>query len=68
MRKKQFFEERESKTIELKSALPKFEALIKTCIAFANGVGGSIVIDVEDTTLKTYPPSFLASVCIEIHT
>ncbi|MGA8165414.1 MAG: ATP-binding protein [Waddliaceae bacterium] len=44
------FNERESKVLELKSSLPKFETLIKTCIAFANGVGGRIVIGVEDAT------------------
>jgi ATP-dependent DNA helicase RecG len=52
MTKKQLFDERESKTLELKSALPKFETLIKTCIAFANGIGGSIVIGVEDNNLE----------------
>ena len=52
MAKKKFFDERESKILELKSALPKFEALIKTCIAFANGVGGRIVIGAEDSTLE----------------
>ena len=52
MVKKQFFEERESKTLELKSTLPKFETLIKTCIAFANGLGGRIVIGVEDANLE----------------
>ena len=52
MTKKQFFDERESKTLELKSTLPKFETLIKTCIAFANGLGGRIVIGVEDANLE----------------
>lgn len=50
MEKKQRFDERESKVLELKSDLPKFEALVKTCIAFANGVGGRIIIGVEDET------------------
>lgn len=30
--------------------LPTFSQLIKTCIAFANGVGGKIIIGVEDKT------------------
>lgn len=46
----EIFEERESKTLEIKSALLKFDTLIKTCIAFANGIGGTIVIGVEDET------------------
>ncbi|MCH9612391.1 MAG: hypothetical protein S4CHLAM102_08810 [Chlamydiia bacterium] len=48
MAAKHFFEERESKNLEFKSTLPKFDTLIKTCIAFANGVGGRIIIGVED--------------------
>lgn len=50
MVKKLFFNERESKVLELKSSLPKFETLIRTCIAFANGVGGRIIIGVDDKT------------------
>jgi len=50
MANKEIFEERESKTLEIKSTLPKFDVLIKTCIAFANGIGGSIIIGVEDQT------------------
>src|ERR1700722_16342143 len=42
--------ERESKTLEFKSRLPDFIKLIKTCIAFANGVGGQILIGIEDKT------------------
>lgn len=41
-------EEQESKHIEFKSIVPKFETLIKTCIAFANAAGGRIFIGVED--------------------
>lgn len=41
-------EEQESKHIEFKSIVPKFDALIKTCIAFANAAGGRIFIGVED--------------------
>ncbi len=44
--------ERESKLIEFKVQLPKFEALIKTCIAFANAAGGRIIIGVDDKTHK----------------
>jgi len=42
--------ERESKTLELKESLPQKNQLIKTCVAFANGAGGEIVIGVEDST------------------
>lgn len=44
------YQERESKTLEFKSRLPHFHSLIKTCVAFANGVGGRIVIGVDDKT------------------
>lgn len=44
------YPERESKTLEFKSKLPTFHNLIKTCVAFANGVGGKIVIGVDDKT------------------
>ncbi len=47
---KPIFPDRESKLIEFKSQLPKFEVLIKTCIAFANAAGGRIVIGVDDKT------------------
>lgn len=43
-----FFPERESKLLEYKSTVPKFEALLKTCIAFANASGGKIIIGVDD--------------------
>ncbi len=46
------FPERESKLIEFKLVVPKFDALIKTCIAFANAAGGKIVIGVDDETHK----------------
>lgn len=42
------YPERESKTLELKLQMPVFHNLVKTCVAFANGVGGKIVIGVED--------------------
>src|SRR3990167_7325728 len=42
------YKERESKLLEFKSSVPKFEALIKTCIAFANAAGGRIIIGVDD--------------------
>lgn len=44
------YPERESKFLEFKSKLPTFLALTKTCIAFANGVGGRIIIGVDDET------------------
>ena len=43
-----FHPERESKNLEFKAILPPFNALIKTCVAFANGFGGQIVIGVDD--------------------
>ena len=46
----QIFQERESKVLELKSTVNKFEGIIKTAVAFANGVGGKIVIGVDDQT------------------
>ena len=42
----------ESKDLELKRDIPDFQKLIKTCVAFANSVGGKIVLGVEDATLK----------------
>jgi ATP-dependent DNA helicase RecG len=42
------YPERESKTLELKLRLPDFRTLAKTCVAFANGAGGEIVIGVKD--------------------
>ncbi|MBS0654434.1 MAG: putative DNA binding domain-containing protein [Verrucomicrobia bacterium] len=47
-----YIDERESKLLEFKEIVPKFSALIKTCVAFANGVGGEIIIGVEDGTGK----------------
>lgn len=46
------YPERESKILELKSTVKKFDNLIKTAVAFANGVGGKIVVGVEDHTRK----------------
>ncbi|WP_194848242.1 RNA-binding domain-containing protein [Candidatus Neptunochlamydia vexilliferae] len=48
MKEKFFYEERESKALEFKSKLPQFMTLIKTCVAFANGSGGKIIIGVEN--------------------
>ncbi len=45
---KYFYPERESKSLEFKSQLPNFHNLVKTCVAFANGMGGKIVIGVDD--------------------
>lgn len=46
------YPQRESKSLELKLIVPTFDKLIKTCIAFANGGGGKIIIGVEDKTRK----------------
>ncbi|MDO8953886.1 MAG: ATP-binding protein [Gammaproteobacteria bacterium] len=44
------YSERESKSLEFKSQIPDFLKLIKTCVAFANGIGGKIIIGVDDKT------------------
>jgi ATP-dependent DNA helicase RecG len=50
MRKKIFLE-KESKCLEFKENVPvKFDALIKTCIAFSNAAGGRIIIGVNDAS------------------
>lgn len=46
------YPDRESRFLEFKSILPHFHHLIKTCVAFANGVGGKIIIGVDDKTRK----------------
>ncbi|MDF1655625.1 MAG: ATP-binding protein [Coxiellaceae bacterium] len=46
------YPERESKTLEFKSKLPSLQTLIKTCVAFANTAGGSIIIGIEDQSRK----------------
>ncbi|HEU5280459.1 MAG TPA: RNA-binding domain-containing protein [Gammaproteobacteria bacterium] len=40
----------ESKVLEFKSKLPHFSSLIKTCVAFANGLGGKIMVGIDDKT------------------
>lgn len=47
-----FYPDRESKSLEFKVQLPSWLALVKTCVAFANGSGGKIIIGVEDETRK----------------
>jgi len=47
---KLYFQERESKVIEFKSTVQRFESIIKTAVAFANGIGGKIIIGVDDQT------------------
>jgi len=42
------YPERESKSLEFKSQLPNFHNLIKTCVAFANGMGGKIIVGIDD--------------------
>ncbi len=44
------FPERESKVLEFNSNIKKFDGIIKTAVAFANGVGGKIIIGVDDAT------------------
>lgn len=45
------YPDRESRGLEFKVSIPKnMQTLVKTCIAFANGSGGKIVIGVEDGT------------------
>ena len=50
MNQKFVYSGRESKNLEFKSKLPPFNVIIKTCVAFANGFGGKIIIGVEDKT------------------
>jgi len=40
--------DRESKSLEFKSMIPQFNVLIKTCVAFANGFGGQIIVGIDD--------------------
>jgi len=47
---KAVYPERESKFIEFKSIVPRFDVLVKTCIAFANAAGGKIIIGVDDVS------------------
>jgi len=44
------YPERDSKSLEFKSKMVSLNMLIKTCVAFANGIGGEIIIGVEDRT------------------
>ncbi len=44
------FPEKESKLIELKEKLSNWNNIVKTCVAFANGSGGEIIIGVKDKT------------------
>ena len=44
------YPDRESKILEFKEIIPEFKKLVQTCIAFANGAGGEIIIGVEDKT------------------
>lgn len=46
----QIYPERESRQLEFKSRLPKFDKLNETCIALANGSGGMIIIGIKDDT------------------
>jgi ATP-dependent DNA helicase RecG len=44
------WKEKESKTLEFKSVPPRGDQIARTCVAFANGVGGEILIGIEDET------------------
>jgi len=46
--KEAIYPERESKTLEFKESAPRKNQIIKTCVAFANGAGGELVIGVSD--------------------
>jgi ATP-dependent DNA helicase RecG len=46
------YPERESKILEFKSTLKKYDGIIKTAVAFANGVGGRIIVGIDDVTRK----------------
>jgi ATP-dependent DNA helicase RecG len=47
----QIYTEKESKTLEFKVKVSEFKKLINTCVAFANGAGGEIIVGIEDKTL-----------------
>lgn len=42
------YPERESKLLEFKEKISSFPNLLKTCVAFANGIGGRIIVGVKD--------------------
>ena len=42
--------EGESKTLEFKETIPQKDQIVKTCVAFANGAGGKVVIGIKDGT------------------
>lgn len=44
------YPEREAKALEFKETVPSFSSLVKTCVAFSNGIGGKIVIGVKDNS------------------
>ena len=44
------YPKKESKLIEFKEKLTNWNKIIKTCVAFANGAWGDIVIGVQDRT------------------
>ncbi|MBF0360293.1 MAG: putative DNA binding domain-containing protein [Oligoflexia bacterium] len=46
------YPEKESKILEFKEMLGDLNKIIRTCTAFANGVGGEIIIGVEDKSRK----------------
>lgn len=49
---------RESKALEFKSTVKKFDAIVRTAIAFANGVGGKIIIGIDsEVNQECYMPT-----------
>ena len=47
------YPQRESKSLEFKENLPKnLTAIIRTCVAFANTVGGEIIVGIQDKSRK----------------
>lgn len=47
---KKIYPEKESKLLEFKEKLTDWNKIVKTCVAFANGSGGELVIGVKDET------------------
>jgi len=45
-----FYPEKESKLLEFKEKLTDWNKIVKTCVAFANGSGGEIIVGVKDET------------------
>lgn len=46
------YQERESRTLEFKEKIADYGKLAKTIVAFANGLGGTIIVGIEDKTRR----------------